>query len=731
MKQFDIGSTIIAGSLFFLAGFALYGAGGPLKTPDAWFHLKMGEVYLTEGLWPDADPLLHTAHENAPVQHEWLFGVVLHGLHRMVGFHGLRVVHALIVAGILWLAWSIFYRQSESDIAACWATCVFIVLSWWRLWQLRPDLVTIPAALLLYRILLERDRAVTWRRVAMASLLLLVWANFHSLFSVGLGLLIAALLGRGFGALLRRAEEPDALDKDANAEPDADADSVEQTDPRATARLAAMLGIGVLVTLVNPRGLRHHLTFLESSRQSAIWSVSDEWKHFNPFAWRPGEDAVSLTGWLTMQMLFVTLLLVAGMGLVRVIRERTVAARHRLAPEQLGLALAAVLSVLVSVRFFWMAFLILLYLLRAWRPRLQSKATASLRWWFAGTSLVLALAFPMFSSFKLVAPNIPGDFSTYVAQPYATRGLHEDAVQFLEESGVRGNLFNEYAMGGFLGYRLAPAIRTFVDGRTEHYPADVLYDYFRIWRPPSPGTGETMLETLDRRGVDLFFGVGLPVVGQRYHTTTHLQRAPDWMLIYRSLDNAIYLRVTDRNRENLRRVSAYYANLDIPFDPGTGFDPLRVISARPQWAAAHGMIPPNHAESLALRESPDQEVRLRALDQLGSTYALLGAFAQLIEVEREAARLNQVSKVSLRRLTYGLLHLDRTEETLDAARSLVQIDRQDTLSRSFLLAASRRASEKRMPIEETDSPSQPPGSWIDVPPLFTQAEFLECCSNYP
>ncbi len=81
MKRADIGSTIIAGSLVFLAGFTLYAAGGPLKTPDAWFHLKMGEVYVAEGLWPDADPLLHTAHADAPIQHEWLFGVVPHQLH--------------------------------------------------------------------------------------------------------------------------------------------------------------------------------------------------------------------------------------------------------------------------------------------------------------------------------------------------------------------------------------------------------------------------------------------------------------------------------------------------------------------------------------------------------------------------------------------------------------------------------------------------------------------------
>ena len=31
--------------------------GRPLATEDLWFHLKMGEVYLTQGLWPATDPM--------------------------------------------------------------------------------------------------------------------------------------------------------------------------------------------------------------------------------------------------------------------------------------------------------------------------------------------------------------------------------------------------------------------------------------------------------------------------------------------------------------------------------------------------------------------------------------------------------------------------------------------------------------------------------------------------
>ena len=57
-------------------------AGRPLATADLWFHLEMGEWYLTQGLWPSSDPMLHTNGDITPVQHEWLFGALVYGIEQ-------------------------------------------------------------------------------------------------------------------------------------------------------------------------------------------------------------------------------------------------------------------------------------------------------------------------------------------------------------------------------------------------------------------------------------------------------------------------------------------------------------------------------------------------------------------------------------------------------------------------------------------------------------------------
>jgi len=159
-------------------------AARPLATDDTWWHLAMGRLYAGGNLWPSEDPLLHTTVLRPPVPHEWLFQVALHGLHGAAGFQGLRGLHASAVAGIGIAAFALFRRAGGATAFAACATAVFACLSWFRLFQLRPDLVSIGAALALYALVLRPERP-SGVRLGASVLLLLVWVNSHSLFASG------------------------------------------------------------------------------------------------------------------------------------------------------------------------------------------------------------------------------------------------------------------------------------------------------------------------------------------------------------------------------------------------------------------------------------------------------------------------------------------------------------------------------------------------------------------
>merc|ERR1711969_225143 len=125
-------------------------------------------------------------------------------------------------------------------------------------------------------------------------------------------------------------------------------------------------------------------------------------------------------------------------------------------------------------------------------------------------------------------------------------------------------------MGGLLCYRLAPEVRTFVDGSMNFSP-DVAVDYQNVNTDRGSRPGESRLDVLERRGIDLFFGVGVPTGGARtaetgIYTTASLDGAPGWIPVSRSLRHTIYLRRDACNAENLRRIADWYASQNVPFD---------------------------------------------------------------------------------------------------------------------------------------------------------------------
>lgn len=655
-------ATVVIAAFGLAIAFALslHLAAAPTFTNDFWFHLKMGEVYWLEGLWPAADPMLHTALPDAPIQHEWLFGVFLFGIEQSFGFYGVRVAHALAVGATLWLGFAIARRAGATPVAACLVVVVLAVLGWTRFFQVRPDLVSIPATLAIYRLLLARHRPPTRREFLFFVAMVFVWANAHSLFAFAPLLLIAALLGLAVRAVC----EWWLLDDSAHA-------------TRATRRIALVLAVAfvasIVISLVNPRGIEQHLTFLSSSRDTAIWAVKDEWTHFDPFVRTNNPGSVSPLMWGVMNGVIVSFALACVAGVIAVLR-RSKRALETFDPVLLGLGLASIVAIAVSVRFLWMAFFPALFVARALsRVDWRRDSRDIISWALALLTLAISVQFYRASGYSTTASRLPQAFSAYVEAPYLSRKFYVEGVEFLQASGATGKLFNSYGMGGFLGYWLSPKMQTFIDSRTEHYPPDVMTDYSRVSRMRELGGKRSYLGILDRRGVDFFFGVGMPIglVSKAGESTTgHLDGVPGWLPVSRSLRHAIYLRDVPRNQGNLENIVRYYAQAGVPFDRRRGFSTAAVIEQNPEWALRHGLMTTTQAADLAYAESAVAEEHGRALETSALIYTLGGSYDEALRVERELAKLGPASKASLMRQVYLATKLDLPDLALKAAVAL-------------------------------------------------------------
>lgn len=79
----------------------------PQPDADIWWHLKTGEIILTQHTIPRADLLTFTAEGRPWVTHDWLSEVIYQSLYRVAGFDGLIIFKALLAALALALgAWA-------------------------------------------------------------------------------------------------------------------------------------------------------------------------------------------------------------------------------------------------------------------------------------------------------------------------------------------------------------------------------------------------------------------------------------------------------------------------------------------------------------------------------------------------------------------------------------------------------------------------------------------------
>ncbi len=690
----DAGSgALVHGSLAVLIVLMGIAVGRPIYTDDLWWHLGLGEAFASSGPWLDADPMLFTA-PGPPAPAAWLFDVGAFALLRVGGFTGLRIAHGIAVAGILALAWWLLRRASGSPRVASLATGAFIALSAYRLFQFRPHLFTIFATLLLYAIAVEPGKAPSAWRVAAAAGLCALWANVHASFVLGPGLLAAAAAGAALAAI--RSSGSEVLGARARAR-----------------RLAAAAALALLASLANPRGAAALAPYLSSGAATPeLTRVSDEWLPFDPFRMPFPDSPPTPLAWLLVWLLAGLVAWIAWRA-VRTGRNDPALATPDLA--LVAMAGASGVAMLTAVRFLWLGIFPLLLVASTARSRVAIAPPRPRQGRTALAGLLLVPAFVAAGDWKLISRGIPWQRSGY-AEPYSTRKYYGHAVWFLQDAGVSGNAFNDYFMGGFLGFWLAPELREFVNGSL-NVPPGLLDAYRALRERRGLAPGEDFAALLDRYRIDVFLGIGLPSVQSpnrpRFYTTSHFDDVEGWLPVFRNLRSGVYLRRNERNRENLRRIAAYYADAGVPFDGERGFDVDRVLREAPQWAVQHGVVPRGFADLAQARFSANPEQSIAAAQRLADLYAVLGLYERAVQLDRRTLAIDPERSGARRRLVWCLLHRGEGAAALEEAQKLEPVFDSDPL-------AARIAGTARAYAELEDASDR--RALVAVLPLFTRHE---------
>jgi len=483
---------------------------------DIWWHLKTGEVILTQHRVPTTDLFTYTAAGRPWVTHEWLADVVFHGLDRLGGLDLLILFTALLAVAALALAAAaalVGDRTGERIAAVALGVLLAGPLLATRAFA-RPHMFT--AVLLGLVLLLLRLEQTTGRRRYRLALVpvFLFWANLHAGFVLGILLVALSWLGDAWQRRRAAAGAP--------------------WRPRLVTGIAI-----VLVTLLNPNHVQALLyPLLLVSRSEIRDAIQELQSIFHPdyrgALWRLDLAVLGL----------VTAVLLVG-------------SRRRLVwPVLLPGIAFAVLAVrnLRGVSEFAVLVPVLVGVHGAWLGRRRALALG------VPAAVLLAVAVGVPAVFRWGVPMGPGP-ARRPGFGVATEMSLESVTRFLRVIGPEGRLFNLLGFGGYLIHDLWPERQVFIDGRLDIYPPGFLAAYGRLL-----ATGEGWDELCERWGIALAVVDDQPGPSGDYGLRRRLRNDPDWVCVFFTSNAIVYA----RRGPPLDDVIARYGS---PFDPGAVTSP--------------------------------------------------------------------------------------------------------------------------------------------------------------
>jgi hypothetical protein len=468
--------------LFFLCPFlflAFHSGSNLLNDGDTGYHVRAGEYMIRNLTVPRFDIFSYIDPPLAWTAHEWLAEIVMALVHGLSGLTGLTIFFAVLIGITYWLLFR-FSQSLDCNLAVAVLLVLFATASSPLHWLARPHIFSFVFMVVWYAVLDNYQRGRKDRLLALP-LLMLLWANLHGGFVMGL--LLLGVYGAGnlatsmVGSGLRR-----------------------HTAGQRLKRLAMVGGLCLVASLFNPRG--YALLFfpfdLVSNRfimDNVSEFLSPNFHHALPYKY----------------------LLLFSIGLVSV-------SRRRLDVIELMLLLFFTYMSLYSARYIPLfAIIATPILLRQVQASLQAGSTVAEFFETRSRNLEVINAraksglWPLLSILVVSALALTGKIEFNF--PDTDKPIA--AVEFLKRENLQGKMFNDDEFGDYLIYAAWPQYKVFFDGRSDMYGERWGGEYTKIVR-----LHPDWERVLERHGFSWIF---LPAASP---LAIVLLRHDNWHLIY-------------------------------------------------------------------------------------------------------------------------------------------------------------------------------------------------------
>jgi hypothetical protein len=470
-----------------------------LTASDLGRHLTNGKLFLDQGIIHATNAYSYTHPDFPFLNHHWGSGVLFELARRFRGFVGVSLfglsVVFLTTALYLRIAWS----HGTLWITATTAALLLPVFA--SRAEIRPELFSyLLSAVFLWILLGVRSGAMPRRTLIALPAMLLLWVNLHIYFFLGIGWIGAFFIDSLARARFDRAHRDEHL--------------------RLAAWIALTLAACCAAALINPNGWK-----------GAIYPLLI----FQDYAYAVAENqsvtAMEKARSFPYGFYFkITLCTLCVSWIWRLWRDRN-AGRI---PDVALLVLTLFVSVIAwrAIRNFTIfSYVTLVAIPYAWsdvdlRERLGRWTSAIT---FSTPVLVLLLA---------IAAHPPVWRATYGLIAIGTAPGITRSIDFFKTNGLKGPVFNNYDIGGFLTYGLYPEERVFVDNRPEAYPGTFFTDLLLPMQ-----MDEAVWKRADERfgGFNVIFFYRLDATRWGQGFMLRRVKDPDWAPVY--ADNFVLMLV--------------------------------------------------------------------------------------------------------------------------------------------------------------------------------------------
>lgn len=421
----------------------------PVTDPDFWWHLRTGQHITETRAVPYADIFSHTAAGREWVAHEWLTELLMFAVFKAAGWAGLIALFSLVMTAALGFAYKRAAEVAPHPFAAG-AAVLLATLACAPILGVRPQMIsfllTSVFIFLLGRYARERRARALWP----LPVLMLVWANMHGAFALGLALVGATIVGVALDDLFAPSDGRPVRVR------------LGGVWPGARPLCFALAACAAAVPL-NPNGVRLFTYPLETIASGAMQRHIQEW--LSPDFHRA-------------EALPLALLLLATFAALAM-------SPRKARPSELLLLAVSAYAALRSWRnipFFALVAAPLLaehaWLLVGTRARRTGAATSE------GATRMTALQLILNASLFVVIPValcVVAVTRAAARQPAVeAEKFPAAAAEFLRGRRQAGPLFNAYGWGGYLIWKLHPERAVYIDGRADVYGDQLVEDYLRI-----------------------------------------------------------------------------------------------------------------------------------------------------------------------------------------------------------------------------------------------------------